>query len=310
LSQHTPVPDPAPEPDPASEPAPEPASDPAPEPGTGPLVAEPAASEAGPLAAEAAPPSESAGEPWSVLEPAAGAPAHRPRKRGRTTLLIAAAAVLGVLAGGGLGYRIQQQRTPTPLPPLTGSAPVQPKGAGPAVAVLPASQDRAAVFDGDLLKMVVPAPKGAKDAERSWLSMADVAEGWDDPAAEFENLAGDDWRRAVEADWLVGDDRYCEIDISQFRDDSSPVAPRLFTDWQSGIDYDTAYGPGQALTGVTNGYVWPSRNPHRRAGYLPEYQGRGLAEVGNLLIEVFVDAPHPVRASTVKALIEQQLERL
>ncbi|MEV8534780.1 hypothetical protein [Streptomyces sp. NPDC051211] len=42
----------------------------------------------------------------------------RRRRTGRTVALIAAAAVLGVLAGTVTGYAVQLDRAPTPLPPL------------------------------------------------------------------------------------------------------------------------------------------------------------------------------------------------
>jgi hypothetical protein len=235
---------------------------------------------------------------------------HKPRRRGRTTLLIAAAAVLGVLAGGGLGYRIQQQRDPTPLPPLTAAMPAQPKGAAPAVPALPASQDRAAIYDGNLLDLLLPIPKGAKDPERDWVSLAESAERFDQADSAFEELTADAFRRHAEASWTDTHDVYREVDLLQFRDDIGPDAITLFEEWSAAENSEPHYAEGIQVSGVTNGLVWGSAKPFKDAGFEPSYEGRALVQVGNIVMEVFVDSLHPVKASTVRAVVSQQLERL
>lgn len=118
-----------PDPEPEREPVPEPAVEPVPTAVSAP--AEPGA-EAVPADAPTpalVPDADAAAVP--VPADAPPLPSYKPRRRGRTTLLIASAAVLGVLAGGGLGYRVQQNREPTPLPPLIGPMLAQPKGVGP-----------------------------------------------------------------------------------------------------------------------------------------------------------------------------------
>lgn len=270
-----------------------------------PSDAEPASeleSDAGP-----APDGANAAETEAVPEPLL---ARAPRRRGRTTVLIAAAAVLGVLAGAGVGYRIQYDREPTPLAPLAGAMPVQPKGAAPAAPALPASQDRAAIYGGNLLDLLVPVPKGAKDSERVWMSLTGFAEAFDDPAATFKEFATGGFQRSVRADWAGEPGTYDEVELIQFRDEGTAYASSLFPQWASANTYDSAYGTSVEIPGVTNGYVWPSGKPVTQDGYEPEYHGRALAQVGNILIEVFVDRLHPVTASTVLPVINEQLERL
>ena len=58
---------------------------------------------------------------------------ERPRRRGRTTLLIACAALLGAVAGVCTGYVVQADREPTALPPLSLTTVAQAKGEGPEV---------------------------------------------------------------------------------------------------------------------------------------------------------------------------------
>ncbi|SEG88737.1 hypothetical protein SAMN05216223_119130 [Actinacidiphila yanglinensis] len=255
-----------------------------------------------------------AAEPEPQPAPAADAvpePApYRPRRRGRTTLLIAAAAVLGVLAGGGLGYHIQQQRRPTPLPPLTGPVLAQPKGAGPAAPKLTADQDGGVVFRSDLLKLLVPTPKGDKEEERDWNSLLDYAEEYTQPAGIFTDLAGDSFQRSVEAAWTDKHHTYYQVALTQFRDDTYANAKQFFEDERNADNDVQGIGHRHDLTDVTHGTVWGSTRPHTEAGYLPDYQGRGIAQVGNIYVEVYVDSLHPVKAGTAQAILEKQLERL
>jgi hypothetical protein len=305
MSQDTPVPDPAPDAVPAADPhpAPEPVP-PGPEP-----VPEPV-TDAGPEP-EAEPVAEAEPVPVPEADPAPVAePEPVTRRRRRTTVLIAAAAVLGVLAGAGTGYGIQYDREPTPLAPLAGAMPVQPKGAAPDVPALPASQDRAAIYDGNLLDLLVPIPKGAEDSERRWVPLVSYAEEYEDPDSAFERFAMGGFQRSVLADWTDADGTFYEIDLVQFRDESAAYASSLFPQWSSADTYDPAHGPSGEIPGTVHGNVWPSGKAVTEDGYEPEYHGRALAQVGNILVDVFVDALHPVKAPTILSVINKQLERL
>src|SRR5262245_24774374 len=88
---------------------------------------------------------------FSEAKPEQGG-ALRRRRRGRTLLLIATAAVLGVVAGTVTGYAVQSDRPPTPLRPLA-----QPLAAAPVAAAGPARPNGRGVdvhrwhrTDGDL----------------------------------------------------------------------------------------------------------------------------------------------------------------
>src|SRR6478735_883739 len=54
-----------------------------------------------------------------------------PRRRGRTTLIVATAAVLGLVAGTCAGFLVQAHRAPTRLPSLSQPVLNQAKGPGP-----------------------------------------------------------------------------------------------------------------------------------------------------------------------------------
>jgi hypothetical protein len=295
MSQDTPAPPPPPpppaaEPDPVREPVPDAAAV-----ADSPPDAEPAADAA-------------AGSEDEPVLPVEGKAVRR--RRGRTAVLIAVAAVLGVLGGVGAGYGIQYQREATPLPPLVGAMPVQPKGAAPDAPALPASQDRAAVFDGNLLDRLMPIPKGAKDSEREWVTLPDYAEYFDDPAGAFNMLAGDDFRRSVIADWTAADDTYYEIHMIQFRDDADALTSQVFSQWAPDSSWDPQYGQSVQIPDATNGYAYPSGKAVTKDGYEPYYEGYAIAQVGNILVDVYVEQSHPVAVKTVLSAINKQLERL
>ncbi len=109
-------------------------------------------------------------------------PASRPRRRGRTTLLIAVAAVLGVVAGTCTGFLVQANRAPDALPSLSQATLTQAKGL--TSEPLSAAQDRRVKVDGDLRKLLLKRPSGARDAdyttgEDGWLDLAGYAEMYD-----------------------------------------------------------------------------------------------------------------------------------
>lgn len=313
MSQDTPVPepDPVPVPEHVPETLPAQAAEPVAELAVG-SVAEPEPAPelaSGPVAESAAEPgAEASAAPFPELFPEP--PANKPRRRGRTTLLIAAAAVLGVLAGGGLGYRIQQERPPTPLPPLTGPVLAQPKGAGPAAPKLTAEQDSGLVYRGDLLKLLLATPKGDKESYRDWVSLAEYAEEYTRADAEFRNLTSNAFQRSVEADWTDKSHAYYEVHLTQFRDEGYANAPAFFEDQKDIDDSLPEDGRPHGLTDVGSGTVYGSGRPESHAGYLPIYRGRGIARIGNIYVEVYVDSLHPVKSGTVRSLLEKQLERL
>ena len=117
-------------------------------------------------------------------------PARR-RGRGRTTLLIATAAVLGLVAGTCVGYLVQADREPTKLPALSQPVLAQAEGEGPEP--LSAAQDRKVKTDGDLRKLLLKRPGGAKDitslaGEDGWLDIRAYADALTNSDEMFTQL--------------------------------------------------------------------------------------------------------------------------
>lgn len=246
-----------------------------------------------------------------------GPPVRPPRRRGRTTLLIACAAVLGVLAGAGAGYKIQYDRPETPLPPLAQPKLVQPKGAAPSAKPLPAAEDTLVTYDGDLRKLLLKRPKGAKDwpvpyAEDGWVSLYEYADTFKDPAYAFNDLLSGGFRRLAAATWSTGSGTstvMTEIHLVQFRDEYMAVTPLELKGQQGYMPTEEFAGDaGSALPGTIDGRVWVYGE--EKAGYLPVHMARALARKGNVMIDIRMTSGRPIRESTIKALAERQWERM
>ncbi|MDX3354580.1 hypothetical protein PV703_14935 [Streptomyces sp. ME01-24h] len=248
-----------------------------------------------------------------------GPPARPPRRRGRTTLLIACAAVLGVLAGAGAGYKIQYDRPETPLPPLAQPKPVQPAGAAPAAKPLTAAEDTLVTYDGDLRKLLVNRPKGAKDLDGligrdHWYSLYDYASTFDEPDVMFSFLNNNDFRRAAVSGWRTGGyatSVTTEVRLIQFRDETNPFTVDMLEEQQSYMGGKKFAGnKGTAVPGTFDGRAWVYSKPWTKPGYLPLYTARALARKGTVMIDIWVHSERPIKKSTIMSLAERQWERL
>lgn len=277
----------------ASEPSPDPHS----ESGSGPDPAVAAATEAESLPDRSPGPGPGAvapGRPW-------------PRRRGPAVLLIVAAAVLGVIGGSGMGYGVQESRTPTPLPPLVGATPEPPAVQAGPERPLPPSQDRQEFYDQDPLSLLAPVPKGATHVKRVRLTAAGYAKYFDHPA-DTEKWLKDDvsYRSGAQATWEDGHGQYLTERVLRFGDGDRLETPSLLVG-----EEDTPTGPVEKVPGTLDGEVQGGATADREPGYDPQWTGRGVARVGPLLVEVFVVRfDHAVPSGPVMALVQGQLARL
>ncbi|MFF4962210.1 hypothetical protein [Streptomyces sp. NPDC001222] len=233
-------------------------------------------------------------------------PAPRARRRGRTALLIATAAVLGVVAGTCIGYLIQADREPTRLPSL--SQPTLPQAKGPAPEPLSAAQDRQVKTDGDLRKFLLTKPRGAKDVDvlkgdDGWLGLAAYAELFTKPGAGFGTLVDEEFRRGAEAGWETGNGSIVEIHLLQYRqEETTGAADRTKAEegWTQGR-HGTKSWP---IPGTGAGMAYVSSEPG--TGYGAE----AFAWRGDIAVEIFIDSAEPVSKAQIMDLAQRQLERL
>ncbi|MEU0339180.1 hypothetical protein ABZ092_09390 [Streptomyces bobili] len=256
-------------------------------------------------------------EPEGAVEPER-APAGetalvpRPRRRGRTTLLIAAAVVLGVVAGTCTGYLVQADREPTKLPSLSQPVLAQAKGPGPEP--LSAAQDRKLRTDGDLRKLLVKKPKGAKEAEwlegmDGWMDMANYADLYEEPGDVFPALVGDEFRRAAVTGWAEGESYTVEIRLVQFRQEETLQADDYSDNnqyWADDEDATDSWG----LPGTEDGMVYVHREPETEPGYVPVYSAEAHAWRGDITMEIWVSGTKAIPKKKIMDLARRQMERL
>lgn len=246
-----------------------------------------------------------------VPEPLETAEAPRPRRRGRTTLIIAAAAVLGVVAGTCTGFVVQANREPTALPPLSQPVVKQAKGE---VEPLSAARDRHVKVNGDLRKLLLKKPKGAREPDFAagvdgWMDIAEYADLYEKPQNAFGNLATDEFRRAAVTDWLVGGTYSVEIVLTQFRQERGLTAADYTANEQgfAGDEDDTDSWP---VPGTGDGWAYVHNKPDTKPGYLPLYSAEAMATRGDIAMTVWVYDTKPIPKKKIMDLAKRQMERL
>ncbi|MFI9212870.1 hypothetical protein ACIGW7_32675 [Streptomyces sp. NPDC053253] len=232
----------------------------------------------------------------------------------RTVGLIAVAAVLGLVGGTAVGYRIQADREPTALPPLNqpGLAyPAKPLPKDQEPEPLPAAEDRQVKTEGDLRKLLLPRPAGAEpQGQDGWKPLSQYVSGysWPDAALEYQLDIG--IRRIATRSWQEGDHRNVLINLVQYRPNAGMGALVHVRQQQANpISEESSDTIGESVKGSTNGryFVQPVR---REAGYLDLYQARAYIQRGDIAIEIYVDDTRKIAEKDIRSLAERQLERL
>ncbi|MFD7978569.1 hypothetical protein [Streptomyces sp. NPDC059071] len=253
--------------------------------------------------------------PDPASAPAAETAAPKTRRRGgRTLALLAVAAVLGIVGGTAVGYGIQADREPTPLPALnqTGLAyPAKPAPKGQEPAALSAAEDRGLKTDGDLRKLLLPKPAGAKDAdfvpEDHWMSVASYAGEYEHPAGAFEELIGDGVRRVATTGWQTGRYKSVQINLVQFRPEYGAHAAETASEQRQFLADDAGYGTPVKGSGEGRTYLLPVE---REEGYLDLYVARAIFHRGDVMVEIFVSDTKKISQKEISSLAERQLGRL
>ncbi|NYV74025.1 hypothetical protein HW445_06835 [Streptomyces sp. UH6] len=233
-------------------------------------------------------------------------PAPAPRRKGRTTALIAAAVALGLIGGACTGYLIQADREPTALPSLSQPELKQAGGEGPDP--LPAAQDRKVKTDGDLRDLLLKTPKGKKEVERGWMSLAEFSSLHEDGKSYMGHDLVDEFRRAATVSWMESDTRYVEIVLIQYRHEDRLGAVQNHTvqaeGWsaKSSDEYD--------IPGTGDGVVLLIDRPDTEPGYMPVYKTHATAVRGDIALQLWVTDVRPPGKDKIMDLATRQMERL
>ncbi|MFF8566383.1 hypothetical protein ACF06N_15635 [Streptomyces albidoflavus] len=280
-----------------------------------------------PAEAPAGAPAEAAAEAPAEVQAEAPAetPAPRRRPRGLTTLIVACAALVGVVGGTATGYAIQAERKPTPLPALSQADLAYPKKALPESkrpAPLPAEHDTAVKADGDLRKLLVAKPKGFREDPSSgvmgsgnptvdnWLSPGGYSEEYVEPSRRLTDSLGSGIRRVAAANWHGSGNAYISVRLVQFR--PGPVAEAQAVTMGSRED-----AASHTRTGEVDNFIESEKaawyyvhEPDSKPGYLTSYVARATGYRGDTMFDLHFFDTKPLSEKAIKALALKQLERL
>ncbi|MEU9405264.1 hypothetical protein AB0E08_06110 [Streptomyces sp. NPDC048281] len=223
--------------------------------------------------------------------------------------------MLGVVAGTCIGYLVRVDREPTALPPLSQPSVVQAKGAAPEP--LSAAQDRKVKVDGDLRKLLLKKPRGAREGlvgagEDGWMDLADYAETYKYPAGAFRSLTVDnEFRRAAVTDWREGSTFSVEIRLVQFREEEKGTEA---ADEASGGNYyaitpDNYATKSWPIPGTGDGMACAHCRPETSYG-VSLYSAEAHAWRGDVEMQVWIYGTKPIPKVKVLDLANRQMKQL
>ena len=228
-----------------------------------------------------------------------------PRRRGRTTLLIAVAAVLGVVAGTCTGFLVQADRAPDKLPAL--SQPKLAQAKGPAPERLSAAADRRVKTDGDLRKLLLRKPSGATAAlfpqgTDGWQDLAELSEAYTKPDVTLHYQLRQEFRRAAVTDWEEGS-REVDISLVQYRQEEKLGA----YDDTTGAFYYADQEPDTdswTVPGTADGKAYVHNADD------DGYSAEAHAYRGDIAVHIWVYDSKPITKAKIMDLAKRQMERL
>ncbi|MFD5751025.1 hypothetical protein [Streptomyces sp. NPDC127033] len=255
-------------------------------------------------------------EPSDASETQPPPPAALPaRRRGRTALLIAVAAVLGIVGGTTTGYAIQADRPPTPLPPLAQQGlgyPAKPLPAGEEAEPLSAEEDRQVRTDGDLRKLLIGRPAGAREIapdwlDNGWVPLRSYAHYFDDGAYAYSSALGAEMRRVAGTAWQDGESQGSVI-LVQYHPSINAQGPAELATLPAVMLARTG-DPGEPVKGTAKARSWVWEEAGGADG-APPFRAYASAYRGDVLIKINLWDTAPIAKKDIRTLIERQLERL
>ncbi|MGW1688201.1 hypothetical protein [Streptomyces albidoflavus] len=233
---------------------------------------------------------------------------------------MACGALVGVVGGTATGYAVQAEREPTPLPPLSQADLAYPEKALPESKrpqPLPAKHDTAVKANGDLRKLLVGKPEGARvwstgihregaPVRDGWLSPGEFSLEYGSPAYQLEDLLDGEVRRVAAANWLRGK-QMIAVRLVQFRPGALAAAAAFDRESQG-------WAATRSAPGEESGW---SVRPGSSARYhltAPEPGTRYWASASGFrgdvwfTMDIFDESPIP--RSTIRDLARAQLDRL
>ncbi|MFJ2213244.1 hypothetical protein ACIQVO_26060 [Streptomyces sp. NPDC101062] len=240
-------------------------------------------------------------------------PTGASRRRGRTALLIAVAAVLGIVGGTATGYAIQADRPPTPLPTLAQAGLAYPSKAlpeGEKAEPLSAEEDNQVRTEGDLRELLIDRPAGGREAavpwlEDGWVSVRAYAHYFGGGGYAFSSALDNGLRRVAGTAWTESGDRQGTVVLAQYRPSVDTHATTALEVLPWGMIARS--GSGNPVEGTAKGryYVYDAG-----AGEPLRFRAYAAAHRGDVLVKVQLVDSRPIGEKDIRTLIEDQVERL
>ncbi len=217
--------------------------------------------------------------------------------------------MLGTAGGTAVGYRVQADRPPTPLPPLNQpdlAYPAEPLPRGERPAPPSAAEDSRVKTDGDLRALLLPKPAGARNVDAGWLrdGWSDTtthARGHDYPAEAFERLVQGDLRRIAGVAWQRAGGGETHIELMQFHSGAAAMT-------EAEQKREDIPGDGAPLRGSGNGRYHVYGPDEHGSG--PDVRARAVAQRGDIVIDITLRGGGRAGPAEIRSLAERQLERL
>lgn len=200
---------------------------------------------------------------------------------------------------------MQADRAPDALPSL--AQPTLTQAKGPAPEPLSAAQDRKVKVDGDLRKLLLKRPAGARAAlfplgSDGWLDLAGYSETYTEPDTSFAYQYREEFRRAAVTNWSEGS-RQVDVVLVQYRQENSLGASVATTDafYYAGR---TSHTDNWAVPGTGDGMAYV-HNPSDG-----DYSAEAHAWRGDIAMEIWIYDTKPIPKKKIMDLAERQMERL
>lgn len=189
-----------------------------------------------------------------------------------------------------------------------------PQAKGPAPEPLSAARDRQVRTDGDLRKLLLTKPKGAKDGDwlegqDGWLDLAAYADSYEKPEEIFGDLVGNEFRRVAVTGWEEGSAYTVELRLVQFRQEETVAAADYCDNGQYWAEKEGSTD-SWPIAGTGTGMAYVHHKPKTEAGYLPLYSAEAHAWRGDVAMEIWVYGSRSISKKKIMDLAERQMERL
>ncbi|NEB81142.1 hypothetical protein G3I40_38935, partial [Streptomyces sp. SID14478] len=176
---------------------------------------------------------------------------------------------------------------------------------------LSATRDRAVRTEGDLRRLLVPAPRGARDKSGgrgadAWMDAAEVASTYERPERAFSGLLEAGFRRAADVQWTEG---ALDVDIrlTQYRDLESTAAQEAATSQQNFVEQGFGEALPDYIPGSGLGAVYVGSRVDAESG---RYEGEAVASRGDLVMDIWFSSDRPINKKRAVELARAQWGRM